>query len=79
MTDDQARRIANVVIGAAAAGAAIYVLRTPPLRRLAWRLAVTAVTGPVAAWFMAELRTAWEESARSGPPGARSPRDMMRV
>ena len=45
MTNEQADRVANVVLAAAAVGAAVVVLKTPPLRRLAWRLAVTALTG----------------------------------
>ena len=62
MTEDTARRIANVVLGAAALGAAYYVLKTPPLRRLAWRLVVTAATTTAPAWFMRELEQAWAES-----------------
>lgn len=71
MTEDTARTVANLILGAAAVGAAYYVMRTPPLRRLAWRLAVTAATGTLPAWFSRELRQAWAGTAR--------PRDMMRA
>jgi hypothetical protein len=63
MTQANAEKVANVLIGAAVVGAAYYVLRTPPLRRLAWRLAVAAVTGTVPAWLTQEIRNGWEASA----------------
>jgi hypothetical protein len=71
VTDENARRIANAVIAAAALGAAYYVVRTPPLRRTAWKLLVAAVTGAVPAWLGTELRQAWADS------GAGRPHDMM--
>lgn len=64
MTHDTARTFANVIIGAAALGAAYYVLRTPPLRRTAWLLARTAITTTIPAWLARELRQAWAESGR---------------
>ena len=64
MTEDAARRLANVLLGAAAVGAACYVLRTPPLRRAAWRLAVTALTSTLPVWLGGEVRHAWADSAR---------------
>ena len=45
MTEQTAQRIANVALGAAALGAAYYVVRTPPLRRLALGLAMTGPHG----------------------------------
>jgi hypothetical protein len=63
MTETQARRTANIVLGLAAAGAAYYVLRTPPLRRMALRLAGLALTGTLPVWFSGELQRAWAESA----------------
>jgi hypothetical protein len=39
VTDQHARTAANVVMAAAALGAAVFVLRTPRLRRLVWLLA----------------------------------------
>jgi len=66
MTEQQARTTANVVMIAAAAGAAYYVLRTPPLRRVAWQLARTWVRGPLAVWAVTEVRRAWEQSAQHG-------------
>ena len=64
MTEDSARTVANVVLGAAAIGAAVYIVKTPPLRRMAWRLAVMALTGTAPAWFRSELHRAWVESDR---------------
>lgn len=70
MTQSSAERFANVVIGAAAIGVAYYVLKTPQLRRVAWRLAVAAVTGTIPAWVSQEIRNGWEASgAYSAPPG----------
>lgn len=81
MTHQHATRVANVIIGVAAAGAAYYVLRTPSLRRMAWRIAATAVATTLPAWFNRELRDAWTASARAAEPArdralARD-RDMM--
>lgn len=68
MTEEQARRTANVVIGLAAVGAAYYILRTPRLRHMAFQLAGAALTGRVPAWLNGEVRRAWSESGgkRSG-------------
>jgi len=64
MTDHRAEQIANVLLTAAALGVAAYVIRTPPLRRMAWRLAVTALTGALPTWFEREVRHAWRESGQ---------------
>jgi hypothetical protein len=53
-----------VLIGAAVVGAAYYVVRTPSLRRLAWRLAVTAATGSLPIWLRQEVQRGWAESGR---------------
>jgi hypothetical protein len=63
MTNATAEKIANVVVGAAVVGAAYVVIRTPSLRRLAWRLAVTGLTGTLPAWFRHEIEQGWRESA----------------
>jgi hypothetical protein len=76
MTEESARRVANVVLGAAAVGAAYVIVTTPPLRRLAWRLAVVALTGAIPAWLRQEVEHAWRESGspsrsrfgEAGPP-----------
>jgi hypothetical protein len=67
MTDSTAEKLANVLIGAAVVGAAFYVVRTPSLRRLVWRLAVTAATGALPAWFQQEVERSWAESGRRPP------------
>jgi hypothetical protein len=64
MTEESARRVANVVLGAAALGVTYVVVTTPPLRRLAWRLALVALTGAVPAWLRQEVQQAWAETAR---------------
>ena len=60
MTEQQAERVANVVIGLAVAGAAYYVLKTPQLRRIAWGLLRTAVAGSGPAWLIAETKRGWD-------------------
>ena len=62
MTQASAEKVANVLIGAAIAGAAVYVVKTPRLRRMAWRLAVAALTGTIPAWLAQEARAGWEAS-----------------
>jgi hypothetical protein len=64
MTEESARKVANVILGAAALGAAYVVVANPPLRRLAWRLARTALTGTLPAWIGKEVNQAWTESGR---------------
>lgn len=59
MTERQAERVANLVIGAAAIGAAIYVLRNPALRRLVWGAARNTLIAGVPAWVVAEARNGW--------------------
>ncbi len=65
MTEESARKIANAVIGAAAAAAVYTIVRNPPLRRAAWRLAVLALTGTLPQWLGGEIRQAWAESGDS--------------
>jgi len=60
VTEDNARTVANVVLGAAVVGAAVIILRTPALRRLAFGLARTAVTVGIPAWMSREVREAWQ-------------------
>lgn len=65
MTQTSAEKIANVIIGVAAVGAAYAVIRTPSLRRRAWRLAVAGITGTLPAWFSQEIRQGWNDSGRT--------------
>jgi hypothetical protein len=67
MTHSSAEKLANIAIGVAVAGAAYYVLKTPSLRRVAWRLTVIALTGSAPAWLGQEIKQAWSDSGRSIP------------
>lgn len=72
MTHAQAERLAALLLGAAAAGAAYLIVSTPKLRRTAWQLVRTAAAaaGP---WLLAEARLAWADSARdAGEPSAQA-------
>lgn len=59
---DTARTLADVILGAAAIGAVVAVLRTPPLRRLAFGLARTALTVTIPVWLSREVKQAWAET-----------------
>jgi hypothetical protein len=65
MTNDRAEQVANALLAAAAVGAAVYITRKPPLRRLAWRLTVTALTATLPAWLGREVQHAWSETGHS--------------
>lgn len=64
MTDDTARKVANSAMGLAVIGAAYVVLSRPTLRRLAWQLALTALTGTLPAWLYHEVGQAWADSGQ---------------
>jgi hypothetical protein len=64
MNEQSAERVANVMLGVAVLGAAYYVIKTPNLRQLAWRLIVSAVTVSGPAWFKREIQEGWAESGR---------------
>jgi len=63
VTEKQARVAANVVMAAAALGAAVIVIRSPKLRRLAWQMARQYATGPLAVWTAGTVQDAWDASA----------------
>jgi len=67
VTEDQARTTANVVMAAAALGAAVIVLRNRKLRRIAWQMARQYATGPLAVGMAALVRDAWDKSERRPP------------
>jgi hypothetical protein len=80
MTQQQAQRVATVLIGAAAVGAAYVILRKPGLRRLVWQMARRTIAPTAAAWLMTETRTAWNRgsdnarvTAQAGSPADRRP------
>ena len=62
MTEKQARTVANGIMAAAAVGAAVFVLRSPKLRRMAWQLARQYAGGPLAVWAAGSVRDAWDAS-----------------
>jgi hypothetical protein len=62
MTEDAARTTANVVLASIGVAAAVAVIATPPLRRLA-SLAIRHWLGAsVPVYLAAETRRAWAES-----------------
>jgi hypothetical protein len=67
VTEQQARTTANVVMAAAALGAAVIVLRNRKLRRIAWQMARQYAAGPLAVWSAVTVRNAWDQSGRRPP------------
>ena len=67
MTEKQARTVANTLMAAAAVGAAVVVMRSPKLRRMAWQLARQYASGPLAVWAAASVRDAWDASGSARP------------
>ncbi len=65
MTDEQARTAANVVLATAGVAAAVVILRTPLLRRLAWRAAQVWLGASVPTDLANQVRHAWMQSART--------------
>ncbi len=73
MNETKARQTANLLMAAAALGAAVFVLRNPKLRRMAWQLARQYASGPLAAVVASSVRTAWDASAPpQAPPSDRA-------
>jgi len=64
MTPPTAKKVANVILGAAALGAAVYIARTPALRRMALGLAVTSLTTSLPLWLRQQVQHAWSDSGR---------------
>jgi hypothetical protein len=64
MTHSTSEKLADVALGVAVTGAAFYVLKTPSLRRVAWRFAVIGLTRTLPAWLRREVSNAWDESGR---------------
>lgn len=62
MTDRSARTVANVILASAGATAAIVVLTTPPLRRLAFRASRVWLFTTLPLFLLNETRKAWAES-----------------
>jgi hypothetical protein len=65
MTRDRARVVANVLIATAGVAAAYVVLRTPPLRRLAFQAARVWLGASVPIYLLNETRRAWVQSGRA--------------
>jgi hypothetical protein len=71
MTEQQARTTANVIMAAAAIGAAVVVLRSPSLRRLAWQMARQYGAAPLAVFLATTVHDAWQASGRPRPVSVR--------
>ena len=65
LDEDSARTVANIIVWAAALGAAVVILRTPTLRRLAFGLARTALTVTLPVWLSREVQQAWADTGRT--------------
>jgi hypothetical protein len=65
VTKEEARTVANLILATAGVAAAYIVLRTPPLRRLAFRAAQVWLGAGVPAYLLEQTRRAWVESGRA--------------
>ena len=66
MTQTQARRIANAILASAGVAAAVVVLTSPRLRRLALQAGRRWLGGQdVAGYLLGEVQRAWAESGRA--------------
>ena len=65
MTEDQAQALKDLAMVALGAVAAVYVLRTPSLRRAAWRALKYGV-------FTAAPRLVWQETTKAWAASAPS-------
>ncbi len=65
MTQQNARTVANVLLGLAGAAAAYVILRNPSMRRTAWRFTRTALTATLPSLLAREVGQAWAASARA--------------
>jgi len=65
MKADTAHKVANVVLASAAIAAAVAVIATPPLRRLAWRGIRLWLGASVPLYVAQEAGRAWVESGRA--------------
>jgi hypothetical protein len=66
MTPERSDQVATVLIAVAAIGIVGLVVRTPALRRAAWRVAVDELTHTLPAWFRQQVQHAWNESGQRG-------------
>jgi hypothetical protein len=66
MTEGGARTTANVVLASAGMAAAVAVLATPPLRRLAAMAIRRWLGASIPIYLLAEARRAWSESRVPG-------------
>ena len=65
MTRANARTVANVALVSAGVAAAVVVITTPPLRRLAMRGFQLWLGASIPAYLLAEARQAWIQSGRT--------------
>ena len=72
MTDGPARALANLAIVGVGAVTAYHVIRTPPLRRVAWRMLKYGILMGLPQYLWQETRRAWDES----DPKRRAPEIM---
>lgn len=65
MTGPRARTVANIVLASAGLAAAYWIIRTPPLRRIALRGTQLWLGASLPVFLMREARQAWMESRRA--------------
>ncbi len=64
MTEHNARRVSNILLGVAGAVAAYFILKNPSSRRIAWRVLKVGLGTTVPGYLLKEAASAWEETGR---------------
>ncbi len=68
MQEDHARALVDLAVVSVGAVAAIWILKTPSLRRAAWRLLTYALFTAAPSYLWRETTRAWAESAHEPSP-----------
>ncbi len=64
MTPSTSRTVANLLLGAAGAVAAYYVLKHPTLRRVTLRVLKIGLTTTIPGYLVKEATSAWRETGQ---------------
>ncbi len=64
MTEHNARKVTNVLLGLAGAVAAYFIIRNPSSRQAAWRVVKVGLGTTIPGLLLKEATSAWKETGR---------------
>ncbi len=64
MTEQNARRVSNILLGVAGAVAAYFIIRNPTSRQAAWRVLKVGIGTTIPGLLLKEATSAWQETGR---------------